>query len=782
MNVSNKRSVLGSLAVICEKLLFSYSRPVLAFFVVVSIFLGYQASMITLDASFDKMIPSKSPMVVNFRAHEADLRSLTNVLRITVENVDGDIFDKEYLETLRSISDEVFYIAGVDRGNLKSAWTANAFWRAVTDEGFESGPVIPNGFDGSPEKIERFRQNVLRSGLVGSLFANDFRSSVIYVPLIERMPGTGEKLDYGKFSEQLEKQVRDKYSKGKIRIRITGFAKVIGDLIDGTAAIGKFFGLAVALTTVLLLLYSRCWRSTLSTLFCCLLAVIWQLGIVRLLGYGLDPYSILVPFLTFAIGVSHAVQNINTMAQGVGHGLSNVDAARSTFQQLFVPGTVALLCDAVGFATLLVIDIPVIKELAVAASVGVGVVIFTKMFLLPVLMSYSGISPPLLRYLEHRKNSTFPVARILSRFASRPFATVAIAVAVIGLGTSFYFSRDLKIGDLDPGAPELRANSRYNRDNAYLVDHYSTSTDVFVVMVKTPEEKCRTYEVLAGIEQLAAELGTIPNVQATRSIVDIAKTSISGGNEGNPKWFSLVRDQATLGSALRDLSGASVGTACEMAPLAVYLGDHKAETLAAVVEKVREFAAKHNSDKVQFVLAAGNAGIEAATNEVIKKAEPMMLILVYGIVTLLVLLEFKSTAVAICIVVPLYMTSVLCEAIMAKMGLGVKVSTMPVIALGVGIGVDYGIYIYNKLKHYLDRGESLVEAYFLTLRTTGTAVAFTGFTLAVGVFTWVFSNIKFQADMGLLLTFMFLWNMIGAIIMIPALAAFLIKPKNGPKE
>ncbi len=779
MNVLNKRSVLGSLAVICEKILFTYSRPVLVFFVVVSVFLGYQASLITLDASFDKMIPSKSPMVVNFRAHEADLRSLTNVLRITVENVEGDIFNKEYLETLRSISDEVFYIPGVDRGNLKSAWTANTFWRAVTDEGFESGPVIPNGFDGSPEKIERFRQNVLRSGLVGSLFANDFRSSVIYVPLIERAPGTGEKLDYGQFSEQLEKQVRDKYSNGKIRIHITGFAKVIGDLIDGTAAIGKFFGLAVVLTTALLLLYSRCWRSTLSTLFCCLLAVIWQLGIVRLLGYGLDPYSILVPFLTFAIGVSHAVQNINTMAQGVGHGLSNVDAARSTFQQLFVPGTVALLCDAVGFATLLVIDIPVIKELAVAASVGVGVVIFTKMFLLPVLMSYSGISPPLLRYLEHRKTSTFRVARMLSKFASRPFATIAIAAGIIGLGTSFYYSRDLKIGDLDPGAPELRASSRYNRDNAYLVDHYSTSTDVFVVMVKTPEQKCRTYEVLAGIEQLAAELGTIPNVQATRSILDIAKTTISGGNEGNPKWYSIVRDQAMLGSALRDLSGASVGTACEMAPLAVYLGDHKAETLAAVVEKVCEFAAKHNSENVQFVLVAGNAGIEAATNEVIKKAEPMMLILVYGIVTLLVLLEFKSAAVAICIVVPLYMTSVLCEAIMAKIGLGVKVSTMPVIALGVGIGVDYGIYIYNKLKHYLDRGESLVEAYFLTLRTTGTAVAFTGFTLAVGVFTWVFSNIKFQADMGLLLTFMFLWNMIGAIIMIPALASFLIKPKNG---
>jgi predicted RND superfamily exporter protein len=211
-----------------------------------------------------------------------------------------------------------------------------------------------------------------------------------------------------------------------------------------------------------------------------------------------------------------------------------------------------------------------------------------------------------------------------------------------------------------------------------------------------------------------------------------------------------------------------------MVPVLIFLRDHKAETLTRVVEAVEKFAVENNDEKVKINLAAGNAGIEAATNIVIKQSERLMLILVYGIVALLVFWEFKSWRVAVCIMIPLYITSVLCEAIMARLGLGVKVATLPVIALGIGIGVDYGIYIYNRLEHFLERGLSLRAAYFETLKTTGAAVALTGTMLALGVATWTFSDIKFQADMGLLLTFIFLWNMIGAIVMIPALSALLL--------
>ncbi|SDP77321.1 MMPL family transporter, partial [Desulforhopalus singaporensis] len=201
-------------------------------------------------------------------------------------------------------------------------------------------------------------------------------------------------------------------------------------------------------------------------------------------------------------------------------------------------------------------------------------------------------------------------------------------------------------------------------------------------------------------------------------------------------------------------------------------------TLKTVVAVVEKFAREVNTDDVRFLLAAGNSGIEAATNIEVERAHKLITLVVYAVVVLVCLLTFRSWRAAVCIVLPLYITSVLCEALMTWLGIGIKVATLPVIAVGVGIGIDYGIYIYNKLKYYLDRGWNIHDAYGEALKTTGRAVGFTGLTLGIGVATWVFSPIKFQADMGILLTFMFVWNMVGALLVMPALALFLCKPAD----
>lgn len=225
-----------------------------------------------------------------------------------------------------------------------------------------------------------------------------------------------------------------------------------------------------------------------------------------------------------------------------------------------------------------------------------------------------------------------------------------------------------------------------------------------------------------------------------------------------------------------------VNSDCNFIPVVIYLNDHKAETLTRVSNAAAAFAQSHNDEHVKFELAAGNAGIEAATNIVIETSQYEMLAWVYSVVALLVLLTFRSFKAVICIIMPLAMTSILCQALMTYMGIGVKVATLPVIALGVGIGVDYGIYIYTKLEYYMKNGETLINAYLHTLRSTGKAVAFTGLTLAIGVGTWAWSPIKFQADLGILLTFMFLWNMLGALILLPALARLVLRPKDSTAE
>ena len=761
-----------------ERLIFSHRPWVIVVCALVSVLLFWQAAQMRPATSFEKMIPQGHPYIQNLLAHRDDLSELGNSVRIAVETRRGDIFDPAYLDTLRQLSDELFYLPGVDRTGLKSLWSPSVRWNEVTEDGFAGGQVIPQDYDGSPTSLAQLRTNVLRSGQVGRLVANDFRSTLVEVPLLEsypdpQRPGHLLKLDYQAFSHQLEARIRTHFEgqNPDIEVHIVGFAKKVGDLIDGLSRVVLFFAIAVLITLLLLYAFTRCLRSTLAVLATTLVAVGWQLGLMHLAGFALDPYSMLVPFLIFAIGISHGVQKINGIALHHGAAGDSLTAARRTFRQLFVPGMVAILADAVGFITLLVIDIGVIRELAIGAAVGVAVIVFTNLILLPVAISYSGISRRAVRRSLAHATREQPLWRWLARCASPRVAPWSIAVAVLLLIGGLWYGQRLQVGDLDQGAPELRADSRYNRDNQFILDHYTTRSDVLVVMVQTAAEQCASYATLTAIDDLMWRLDQVPGVQSSLSLVTVAKQAIKGMNEGNLKWQALSRNPQVLNTAVARAEGLYNGN-CSLAPVLVFLDDHKAQTLASVVSAVKGFAAEHDRPGLRFLLAAGNAGIEAATNEVIGAAETLVLALVYLCVALMCLAMFRSMAATLCIVLPLVLTSVLGNALMAFLGIGIKVATLPIIALGVGIGVDYGIYIYSRLRHFLEAGLPLQEAYYQTLKSTGRAVLFTGLCLAAGVVTWMFSAVKFQADMGLMLTFMLLWNMVGALWLLPALVGY----------
>ncbi|MGX5914067.1 efflux RND transporter permease subunit [Aliidiomarina sp. Khilg15.8] len=769
-------------ASLAENLLFRFRLVWLALFAVVTAVLLYNAVQVRPDASFKKMIPTNHEFIQNFYTYEDDLAALGNAIRVSVQTTEGDIFDAEYQDTLRQVTDELSYIAGVDRSRMRSIWTPNVRWSEVTEDGFVGGPVIPDTYDGSQESLEQLQQNILRSGEVGNLVANNFESALIYVPLNEVNPETGAQLDYYEFSQRLETLIRDQYSSDNINIQIVGFAKVVGDLIEGAEQVAVFFVLAILITFVMLFLYSRCIRSSLVVLLCSIIAVVWQLGIIKLIGSGINPYSMLVPFLVFAIGVSHGVQIINAVIANRADGADKMLAARYAFRGLYVAGLTALASDAIGFTTLMVIDIAVIKELAIAASIGVAVIVLTNLGLLPILTSYLDVSEGGIKFLDNKRHGPHPLIKAFSHFSRPKWAAGAVLVSLVMAGFGLYQAQQLAIGDLDAGAPELREDSRYNRDNAFMVENYSASSDIFVVMAETAPGECIAYQNLALMDRFQWHMENVDGVQAVRSIVYVSKMGMAGINEGNLKWYSVNRDDFIINASISQAPSGLMNRDCSMAPVIMYLNDHKAETLQRVVDNVRAFADEYPSDQMDLLLAAGNSGIEAATNEVIDRAQIEMLVWVYGVVIALCLITFRSIRTVLCIVLPLMFTTIMSQALMSMLGIGIKVATLPVIALGVGIGVDYGIYIYSKMREALRDGMSLTESYEYALSKTGKAVAFTGLTLAIGVATWIWSPIKFQADMGILLTFMFLWNMLGALILIPALARlFRVGPKVASK-
>ncbi len=761
-----------------ERVIFGSRRMVLVAFTLITIFLAYQAAQLRPDASFAKMLPQDHPFIQKMNEHMGDLRASGASLKVAVAVKEGDIFNDEYLSTLGQIADEIFYIPGVDKNGLKSLWSPDTRWTMVTEEGFDTGSVIPSNYDGSNQSLQQLRVNLTRSNTIGSMVANDFKSTIIEVPIYDRDPATGEQLNYLEFSRQLEKLVRQSYQNDNITIHIVGFPKVVGDLLEGIGAIVLYAAATLVVTFFLLYIYTRCLRATVAPLFCSILAVIWQLGLLHLAGFGLNAFSILVPFLVLAIGVSHGVQVINAIALQSQEHTGALLAARLAFRSLYIAGMTALISDGIGFITLLVIDIGVIQELGIAASIGVACIIFTNLFLLPVIMSYIGISDNGIRHMRIDPRQRHKLWSVLSLCATRKVAVISIAIAALGYGIGIAGGQQMKVGDLDAGAPELRPDSRYNLDNTFITSHFAVSSDILVVMVETPLQSCGLYKNIRLIDKFDWYMENVPGVDSVVSMADVVRLTATAFNEGNPRWNTLPRRQRSIDGGLQNVPPGLMNRDCSLAMVIMFLEDHKANTIDTVVKAVQSFQKKYGNEQVHFALAAGNAGVEAATNQEIAVAQGQILILVYGVVAALVFLSFRSTVAVICILVPLGLTTVLCQALMAYLGIGLKVATLPVVALGVGVGVDYGIYIYNRLTHYLTQGLPMQEAYYQTLSTTGRAVAFTGFALGLGVVTWLLSPIKFQADMGILLTFMFLWNMVGALWLLPALAHFLVKPQN----
>ncbi|MCH9829431.1 MAG: MMPL family transporter [Gammaproteobacteria bacterium] len=766
-----------------ERLIFNHRPLVMLLCLLVTLVLAYQARGLTLNAAFDKMIPTRHPYIVNFLENRDQLAGMGNALRVAVENRDGTIFDADYLDTLRKLNDSLFLLPGVDRPFMKSLWTPAVRWTGVTEEGLDGGPVIPDEYDGSAASVEQVRLNVERSGEIGQLVADNYRSSIIFVPLQDRIAETGERIDYHALSQRIE-ALRTQYESPTVAIHVTGFAKVVGDLIEGLQQVLLFFAAAIAICTLLLYGYTRCLRSSLLVMLCSLTAVMWLAGLLPTLGYELDPYSVLVPFVVFAIGMSHGAQKMNGIMQDIGRGAPKLVAARFTFRRLFLTGIIALLTDAIGFAVLMIIDIPVIRDLAITASIGMATLICTNLILLPILLSYTGVSDSAARRslraeridLQDRTHSKHPFWAFLDLFTQRKWASVAVAAGLAMGLAGLAVSTQLRIGDTDPGAPELRADSRYNRDNAFMVANYAASSDVYVVMVKTPQYACAHYDTVMAVDALERELQQLPGVESTSSLAGLARISNAGMNEGSLKWFEVPRSQSMLNAIITRAPRELFNQNCDLLAVYAYLKDHKADTLSSVVQTVDAFAAKYDTEQIRFLNAAGNAGIEAATNIVVKRANLQMLLLVYVAVIVLSFITFRSWRAVVCAVLPLMITSVLCQALMVWLNIGVKVATLPVIALGVGIGVDYALYVMTVMLARLREGMSLSEAYYRALIFTGKIVVLTGITLGIAVATWVWSPIKFQADMGILLAFMFIWNMLGALILLPALGYFLLRP------
>jgi len=557
----------------------------------------------------------------------------------------------------------------------------------------------------------------------------------------------------------------------------------MGDMTDGAARVVLFFGIAFLVTALLVYFYTLSLRRTGVLLGVALIAVIWQLGLLPLMGFGIDPMGILVPFLVFAIAISHGVQMVSANSAGLFAGKSPLEAAKTSFSSLLIPGLTALATDTIGFATIFLIKIRIIQEMAMTAGIGVAVIILTNLILLPVVLSYVSANEMYREKLKRKAALMAPIWSKLSSVASRPVAAGIIGLCLILALLGAWKASDIKIGDTQAGVPELRPDSRYNLDTAFITKKFAIGVDIMSIFIEGGEADAGVnYENLTEVDDFEWFLANIDGVVYTVSLAKYLRYANAGWNEGSPFWRVLPTNQPSIASCFLGISSASglMNADVSVMPIYLFTRDHKAETISRIVAAARKYRDDHPvlSNKLKIALMGNNVGVMAATNEEVQASQTPILLYVYGAVILFCLIAFRSIRAVLCILLPLGLVSLLGYALMAILGIGLKVNTLPIVALGVGVGVDYGIYIYASFNSILNRGESFRNAYEKTLDITGNGVLVTALSLAIGVATWIWSPLQFQADMGVLLTFLFLVNMLGAVFVLPALAAWLLRGKN----
>lgn len=779
--------MIEKLVIGLQRFFFGHRLLTLGVLLAFTALMGVFAAQLRMSAGFDKQLPQDHEYVQTFNQYR-DVLFGANRIIVVVEAKKGDIWNEKALTKLYDVTQTLFFMPGVDRRTVTSLWTPNTRAVQITEEGMKAEDVIGGDVTVkslTPDNIAGIRERTIIGGFVGSLVANDGSGAMVVAELADPDPATGKRLDYFEFSQRLEAEVRDKFSDADTQVRIIGFAKQMGDISEGATSVVEFFALAFFLTAAAVYWYTRSWVLTFLPLASSLVSVVWQFGTITLLGFGLDPLAVLVPFLVFAIGVSHGIQQVNYIAKEVINGADGFTAATRSFTGLLVPGTLALITAFVGFATLVRVPIPMIRELAITASVGVAYKIVTNLIMLPVLASFFSFDAAFVARagkMEAMRNRM--MASLGVHIANPRNALLGTLVGLVLLGVAVWQSQGRHVGHVLPGAPELHNDSRYNQDVEAVVSRFGLGLDMLTVVVETPKDGCYKHEVMAYVDRLTWYLTNVPGVLSAQSLPTLTKLAASGVNEGNPKWASLPQEELTLGEAVRQVpEGLRLYNAeCTLLPVNLYLADHKASTIKQVVEAVKVYRDANPFPGVTVRLASGNAGVQAATNEVVEHSELPMMLYVYATILVLVFLVYRDWRAMIACCVPLTLATFLGYWFMKSLDIGLTVATLPVMVLAVGIGVDYAFYIYNRLQMHLSHGEDIVTAFKQALREVGVATVFTAVTLSIGVATWSFSALKFQADMGMLLTFMFMVNMIMAITLLPALAVMIdvLVPRRGP--
>ena len=733
--------------------------------------LSYFASGIAIKTDLDDLAPRSHPYMGVHEKYKLGFGG-SNIVSIVVTVKRDDIFSEPVLRKVQEITTALQHVDGVNQFQIVSLASRKLKDIQGSTEGIDIAPLMWPQVPASAQAIAKLKESVLNNLLVyGAYVSQDLKSALITVDFYDT------RIDYKKVYDQVMALAARERS-DDVTVSVVGEPILFGWVNHFLPETLHIFLVTVGLLILLLFISARTWRGTLLPLLSGVVSAVWALGFARLAGINVDPLVIVVAFLITARAISHSVQLVTRFDDEIAAGApSSRDAAMASMSSLFKPGILGVVADAGCMAVVLLTPISLMQKVAIVGAVWVLTISISAVVLTPVLLSW--IARPN-RYAHPIDISRGPQAVLSGAIAvvtSRWRYVVVIGAALLFVGSGLY-SLKLTVGDANAGSPILWPDSEYNRDAALVNREFQGSDRMFVVFAGKERGAIKDPDVLQNIGGFQKFMAAQPEIGGSLSVADVLPLVQRTMRESNPRYQEIGRSSDANGELLYMLTSSSepgdmarfVDTAAQDASVMLFFRDHRGETIRTAVSRVNDYTRAHPTDKGQFLLAGGLVGELAAINEVLLSGQIESIAFALLVLVICCVVTYRSATAGIFFMVPVLLSNALTFAFMAANDIGMNINTVPVAALGIGLGVDYAFYIVDGIKEELaKRPGDLNAAIVRSLRGAGRGVLITAATLIVSVVLWGFSSLRFQAEMALLMGVWLFISATCALFLVPAM-------------
>ena len=591
-----------------------------------------------------------------------------------------------------------------------------------------------------------------------------------------RKPGENVKLGLKRGEQAVEVEVP--VQEPKLVVSVAGEPTLYGWVYDYAREAKWIFLVTTILTWVLLYLYFHDWRGALRPTITGVISAIWGLGFINLIGLSFDPLALVIPFFITARAVSHSVQMHDRYYEEYEKsGWDKEKAIVAAFAELFVPTLSGITTDAVGILAILLVPILMLQKLAISASFWIFAITVSELLLNPIVYHY--LAAPDRETVVNRekgwfRNLIFSATDVIlsktGRIATLAFWALLTAVSV-------YFLKDLTVGDPTAASPLLWADSPYNVSHIKIQEKFGGVEPLIVVAEGSDKDAMKDPEVLRTMEKFQRTLERDPDIGYSFSLADILRGVNMVFHELEPKWGVIPNSWVDVGGLFFVFFSGSppsetakyVTPDYKTAHVTFFAKNHKGDNIRRIIARAKQFIAENPMKKATFRLAGGLIGVLAAANEEILRNDLLMNFLGFFTIYVVLLFTYRSWMAGIYMLIPLFLSNLAINAYMGIQNIGINISTLPVVTVGVGFGIDYGLYIVSRIIEEIQKSGDLEDAVREAVSTSGKAVAFTAITMVIGTLVWWFSNIRFDAEMGLLLALWMLVSFIASMTLMPVL-------------